>query len=237
MTPQELNQFGTMVNDAISMYRAPLNDRALNMFVSLFVQYSFNDCVQALEQCCRECKFAPNPSALLAILNNNRDEKITENARRWWMAFLSLHVNSSCDIVTDDVRALEAFIKSFGSLSLYLKSNIDDAKALEKFVDNYVKVKQRLSGEKILSGDSGKSPSVKFIGDYYNCLRIAKEHYKHTNKEPYYPLDPNLKPKIEFTAKGKIFDEHGQQITAERVKELINNFIDQALDLTNPYKR
>lgn len=205
MKETDFTEFKNLIVDTYNVFNKSVTDGAVKIMFTALREYEYAEIGSAIMYSLKTSAYPPTVASIVTIVKKQRgedEESLKARAEKFYNA-ISYNLDSGCDYVCDDPRAVHAFRLCFGSLREFgqhsTASDVFDRKA---FVEAYINARN-FGKEYVIKGSQHftDSPRVRFIGCKNDCARIAKSFYLACNKKPRLPDDrplqlPNIKRAI-----------------------------------------
>ncbi len=164
--------------------------------VQILNEYSNAELAEAVTYAVSNCSYAIKVADIVKYFQRKSKEAITKAAERAYR-LLCQSCTTYEDMILDDGVAGKTIKALYGSPQLFNERPLDATNsdyALKNFIERYI----ALADEPLQQSDyyfAGRQlsscTSVEFIGNYDECLSIAKQVYQNRNVR--LPKDPNVK--------------------------------------------
>ena len=123
MIKTDLIKFRSAMYDCFDIYTKERNEKTIDLYFSLLIEYNIDSLLKAMESVLRTSKFFPKPSEIIEQIEGNENVLIDnafETAKRYWQE-MGFYNNAS---FTDQL--ISETIKDIGGLQVFCESMDND---------------------------------------------------------------------------------------------------------------
>lgn len=195
--PESFKAFAAVWTNLYLAYGRSVTDDLIRIAARNFVGQDSDAIWQAVQEFQRDNETLPqNPIPVILRLMRQKNGVTEEQALKVYRKLLHC---ARFDVVFSDRRAAYAVSKVFGTVNaLGMRPDNDycNTKDQKDFISAYLDAKPQdlVNAPEVIQGSNDKqSPLVRFIGDYFECKKIAEVFYSNLGIKPRLYDDPPLK--------------------------------------------
>lgn len=197
--PESFKAFAAVWTNLYLAYGRSVTDDLIRIAARNFVGQNSDAIWQAVQEFQRDNETLPqNPIPVILRLMRQKRGVTEEQALRVYRKLLNC---ARFDVVFSDKRAAYAVSKCFGTVNaLGMRPDNDfcNSKDQKDFVTAYLDATSQdlVNAPEVIQGSNDKqNPLVRFIGDYFECKKIAEEFYSNLSITPRFYDEPPLQTK------------------------------------------
>lgn len=192
MEKKDIKPFVELWKQVSVLYGREINEQAYGLVFNALKEFDFEDIRNAVSLHLKKSKFMPTVADIyeqVKCLKGLDTEALKAKANNFYNQ-INNHLDTGCDYICDDPRAVFAFRSVFGSLAEFgMHSATQDPFDRKAFVDAYVNARGEFAKGMItpnlIQGRNHYSPivRVRFIGKSDKCQKALADTYSFSKQK------------------------------------------------------
>lgn len=192
MDKKDIKPFVELWKQVSVLYGREINEQAYGLVFNALKEFDFEDVRNAVSLHLQKSKFMPTVADIyeqVKCLKGVDTEALKAKANNFYNQ-INDHLDTGCDYICDDSRAVFAFRSAFGSLQEFgMHSTSQDPFDRKAFVDAYVNARGEFAkgmiAPNLIQGRNHYSPivRVRFIGKADKCRKALANTYSFSKQK------------------------------------------------------
>lgn len=192
MDKKDVKPFVELWKQVSVLYGREINEQAYGLVFNALKEFDFEDVRNAVSLHLQKSKFMPTVADIyeqVKCLKGIDTEALKAKANNFYNQ-INDHLDTGCDYICDDPRAVFAFRSAFGSLAEFgMHSTAQDPFDRKAFVDAYVNARgefaRGMTCPNLIQGRNHFSPivRVRFIGKADKCRKALTDIYSFSKQK------------------------------------------------------